>query len=362
MRHRFHAICPYFAMFPEAFAEKWIKRLTREGETILDPFCGRGTTAFTAALAERRSISCDTNDVAYCITKAKLQPPCLRSLKARVTKLHKLFRPTQWVERARTCPEFFQFAFSESTLAQILFLREYLDWRNSRTDTMLAALMLGSLHGDSGSNYLSNQMPRTISTKPGYSIKFWQKRKLEAPERDVFELLRERAEFRYETPPPLCESLVVHSDMRRLFTHVVNWKLPIRCVITSPPYLDVTNFEEDQWLRLWFLGGPPFPTTSRLSKDNRHVIESRYWSFIADMWSSLGSILSSDAHIVIRLGSRKLSPSRLSSMLTSSSFTSQRRVCLISKRVSIIQRRQTDAFHPGTKGCSFEVDCHFVMK
>ena len=24
-----------------------------------------------------------------------------------------------------------------------------------------------------------------------------------------------------------------------------------------PPYLDVTHFEEDQWLRLWFLGGPP---------------------------------------------------------------------------------------------------------
>lgn len=34
----------------------------------------------------------------------------------------------------------------------------------------------------------------------------------------------------------------------------------VRCVITSPPYLDVTNFEEDQWLRLWFQGGPPKPT------------------------------------------------------------------------------------------------------
>ena len=25
MRHRFHALCPYFAMFPESFAEYWIK-------------------------------------------------------------------------------------------------------------------------------------------------------------------------------------------------------------------------------------------------------------------------------------------------------------------------------------------------
>lgn len=50
MRHRFHSICPYFAMFPEAFAEQWIKKLTKPEETVLDPFSGRGTTALTALL------------------------------------------------------------------------------------------------------------------------------------------------------------------------------------------------------------------------------------------------------------------------------------------------------------------------
>ena len=37
MRHRFHALCPYFAMFPESFAENWIKRLTRPKDIVLDP-------------------------------------------------------------------------------------------------------------------------------------------------------------------------------------------------------------------------------------------------------------------------------------------------------------------------------------
>src|SRR5258705_2335387 len=54
------------------------------------------------------------------------------------------------------------------------------------------------------------------------------------------------------------------------------WRVQIKCtecVITSPPYLDVTNFEEDQWLRLWFLGGPPYPTRHRLASDDRHMQE-----------------------------------------------------------------------------------------
>ena len=57
MRHRFHSMCPYFAMFPESFAERWIKRLTRPGETVLDPFSGRGTTALTALLNGREVLS-----------------------------------------------------------------------------------------------------------------------------------------------------------------------------------------------------------------------------------------------------------------------------------------------------------------
>ena len=34
MRHRFHSICPYFAMFPESFAETWISNLTKRGDTV----------------------------------------------------------------------------------------------------------------------------------------------------------------------------------------------------------------------------------------------------------------------------------------------------------------------------------------
>ena len=58
-------------MFPESFPERWIGELTRRGDYVLDPFSGRGTTALSALLMERRAVATDVNDVAFCLTKAK---------------------------------------------------------------------------------------------------------------------------------------------------------------------------------------------------------------------------------------------------------------------------------------------------
>lgn len=361
MRHRFHSLCPYFAMFPESFAETWIERLTKRNDVVLDPFSGRGTTAFQAVVMGRRAVACDVNDVAFCVTRAKTNAPSLSSLRRRLTQLENGFDGRKWRYPADQSDTFFHYAFSRRTLQQLLYLRSILNWRRGTVDAMVASLVLGSLHGemDKSSSYLSNQMPRTISTKPAYSIRFWQQRNLEPPERDVFELLRDRAEFRYVSEPPVGDALVFHQDMREL--PWIRSQLPksIRTAITSPPYFDVTNFEEDQWLRLWFLGGPPYPTTNRLSRDDRHSSEGNYWQFIADMWRSLGSVLSPKASVVIRIGSPRLGPEHLERALTASSRFSGRKVQRVSMAVSKLKNRQTDAFRPGTKGISVEVDCHY---
>ena len=76
VRHRFHALCPYFAMFPEMLVRKhlvWSKR----GDLILDPFSGRGTTVFESLLNDRRAIACDTNPVAVCVSRAKSAAPTM---------------------------------------------------------------------------------------------------------------------------------------------------------------------------------------------------------------------------------------------------------------------------------------------
>lgn len=364
MRHRFHALCPYFAMFPEEFAETWISRLSKAGDIVLDPFSGRGTTAFQAMLMGRKPIASDVNDVAYCITRAKTNAPLLSSVRRRLTTLEGDYHHSAWRRRANEMPEFFQFAFHPTTRSQLLYLRQALNWNRSDTDCMIAGLILGALHGESerSPSYLSNQMPRTISTKPAYSVRYWKKHGFVAPERDVFELIRRQAAFRYESEPPRGDSWILHRDMRHLAWLTDELPTPVKLIVTSPPYLDVTNFEEDQWLRLWFLGGPTHPTIGRVSRDDRHCRGDDYWGFIADMWRMLGTVASKKANVVIRIGARGIEPNEIGTRLVACSRFSQRPIDLVEQTLSDLKRRQTDSFSPGTKGCLVEVDCHFQFK
>src|SRR4029077_21109128 len=93
MRHRFHSLCPYFAMFAETFVEKWVRRLVPRNAVVLDPFCGRGTAPFQALLMGRRAIGCDVNPVAYCVTRAKTNAPLASTVRRRLSALEKGYDP-----------------------------------------------------------------------------------------------------------------------------------------------------------------------------------------------------------------------------------------------------------------------------
>lgn len=363
MRHRFHAICPYFAMFPESFVEKWVETITRPGHLILDPFCGRGTTPFQAVLMNRRALANDINPVAYCISQAKTNAPMIGPLRRRLTSLATAYRPSDWEKERRGLPRFFRVAYHAETLRQILFLRHRLQWRVSKVDCMLAALMLGILHGESvrSPSYLSNQMPRTISTKQEYSIRFWRRHGLKAPRRSVWELLNSSIAYRYASAPPTQRATVVLGDMRDLPRKLANCRRQADCVITSPPYADITRFEEDQWLRLWFLGYAPKPTYGVISRDDRHERMDNYWGLISDMWRVLGFLCRPRADIVIRIGSKRQAPAQIADGLIGTAVVSGRRVRLVGYETTEIKRRQTPAFRPGSQGCLLEVDCHLQM-
>ena len=279
MRHRFHSICPYFAMFPESFVKARLASSPHDG-VVLDPFCGRGTTVFQALLQGREAAGCDVHPVAVCVAGAKATPPSRAAARERVVELGALFQEPNdpgWHGEIR---EFFDLCYHPDTLAQIRYLRSVLDWRACRRDRFIAALCLGALHGEShrSPNYFSNRMPRTISTKPGYSVRWWRKNGYEAPRRDVFEILERMIDYRFRTPPPEGEGQVVEADARRASEALPSLIGQVTDVITSPPYLDTTNFRQDQWLRLWFLGGQPGATYGRL--DDRYQNKEQYWKFV----------------------------------------------------------------------------------
>jgi len=356
MRHRFHSICPYFAMFPEEFVQRHLT-WSRPGDTVLDPFCGRGTKVFESLLRNRHAIGCDTNWVAVCVSRAKANPPHAKEVLARLNELEELASTSATYQRPN---EFFRLCYESKTFSELAYLRDHLHWKRRRDDCFIAAMILGMLHGESHKTAacFSNRMPRTISTKPDYSIRWWKERALLPPRRMVFELLRQMTTYRFASAPASIRGHVKHGDVRDASKMFERYRGEVRLVVTSPPYLDTTNYREDQWLRLWFLGEGLVPERT-VGTDDRHRSEDSYWAFLTDAWAGIAGLMADGANIIVRIGGRRLSRSTCEERLIKSmkdGFSS--RVRLIDKHTSTIRNGQTVAFHPQPLKEAVEHDFH----
>ena len=275
-------------MFPEAFVEERLAASPHQG-VVFDPFCGRGTTVFQALLEGREAAGCDVNPVAACVSGAKCDPPNRQQVGTRLRELRDSFNNAGEKQWEGEYTDFFQLCFHHDTLPQVLYLRSVLDWRHSKVDRFIAALCLGALHGEShrSPSYFSNRMPRTISTKPNYSVGWWQRNGYKPPQRDVFHILERITAYRFQTLPPERIGNIREVDARKAGQVFQKLKGQVSDVITSPPYLNTTNYREDQWLRLWFGDYiPVYPRRKSCRFANVHSSHSCWittWVYFGDL-------------------------------------------------------------------------------
>ena len=362
MRHRFHSICPYFAMFPETFVEKHLAATRFEG-VVFDPFCGRGTAIFESLIRGREAAGCDVHPVAVCVAGAKSDPPTRAEVFERLSALEKRSLSFEAGNGDGKLAEFFALCFDPATYDQVRFLRGNLDWRKDRTDRFIAAMSLGALHGEShrSPNYFSNRMPRTISTKPAYSVRWWRENGYEPPSRDVFSILRHMNDYRFKSRPPDQRGEVALSDARnaaKSFPHLAG---QVTDVITSPPYLDTTNYREDQWLRLWFLGAEA--TVSHPCDDGRHYSAEKYRTFLTEAWAGMAPLLAGKARIVVRIGGRRFTKDEiLEALRTSLKCSIRRSIQLVDAGVSSpVRHTQANAFRGSKPSPTVEHDFCFLL-
>ena len=69
-----HSLHPYPAKFPPQLPHTIIKQFARERATILDPFCGSGTTLVEARLLGCNAIGVDVNGLSSLLSKVKATP------------------------------------------------------------------------------------------------------------------------------------------------------------------------------------------------------------------------------------------------------------------------------------------------
>ncbi|HXH11905.1 MAG TPA: DNA methyltransferase [Alphaproteobacteria bacterium] len=338
-----NGICPYFTMFPLNFPLNILQRRAREGDHVLDPFCGRGTTNFAARLVGLNSLGVDSSPVAAAITASKLVTTTFDDILAEARQI--LAR-----REARQVPvgEFWQWAFHPAVLDVLCQFREaLLEDCSTAPRIALRGILLGSLHGPKQKtfpSYFSNQCPRTYAPKPAYATRYWQNRGLSPEPVDVLAVIERRAKryygalFNITGAVRLADSRVEESLRPETPETRFNW------VITSPPYYGMRTYIPDQWLRSWFVGGPEVVAYT----NGEQVVHSSPEDFAADLrqvWRNAAGVCADDATMVIRFGGitdRRANPLDL---IKSSLSESGWRITTIREAGSATEgKRQADAF------------------
>ena len=295
-----NAICPYFTMFPLSFPTRVLSRASVTS-SVLDPFCGRGTTNMAARLRGMPTTGIDSNPVATAVTSAKLVSTTPEAVVDALISI--LNRPENHQDLPSS--DFWSLMYHEATLKTLVHVRNTLiqDCR-SPARVALRAIFLGALHGPVQKNiqsYLSNQAPRTYAPKPRYAVRFWTERELYPPIADIIEVVARRARRYYRTPLPTPPFEVRCADSRDLEAFVDLRKTPVDWIITSPPYYGLNTYGPDQWLRLWFLGGPPTVDYTRQNQLT-HSSPENYARQLSRVWENCRRIAQPKARMVIRFG------------------------------------------------------------
>ena len=301
MRHPLHSMCGYLGAFPSKVPRLLLSKWFREGEVILDPFCGCGTTIVEAVLAGHSAIGIDLNPLAVAITEAKIQDVTLEDALFRIRQLSHDFEPDRGEQSP---PDSVRAIFHDRTLDQLMYLRNALG--DSPEDRFLRGAILGILHGkwrkDGTSLYLSLDMPNTFSMSPDYVRRFTAKHGLVKPAVDVFARLTERVRWLLRTGslPQGPRAVVLRRDGANCHSALDGTIGKRRVgVITSPPYLGVLRYGAFNWIRLWFLSESASGVDRTL--DTTDSLD-RYLSFMVSALLSLGETLPANSTALFVIG------------------------------------------------------------
>lgn len=350
---RWSGVGPYYAMFPVAFADEVVREYTEEGDTILDPFAGRGTSIFSAATQGRCGIGIELNPVGWIYARTKLAPASKGRVLKRFEELGSY--AANYADAARALPRFFHRCFNRDVRRFLLAARSELNWRQDRVDRTAMALLLVNLHGKRDAS-LSNQMRQTKSMSPDYSIEWWDERGMDPPEVDPVEFMNDRLEWRYAKGIPKLRGSHVYFgdslDVLPRLQRTLNGKAKAKLLFTSPPYFGLTNYHYDQWLRLWLLGGPP--NALRVAGRNRGKFEHTrmYSRLLLTIFRKAARCLREDAVVYVRTGSDKMTRSTTRAALCEAFPRKQ-----LEEHVRPFDRpTQTKLFGDGAVGGSGEID------
>ena len=295
---RWYGLGRWYAMFPPKFARDAILNLSRPGDLVIDPFCGRGNAPFSATALGRPSFGIDIHPLAWLWTAVKLRPdPSPERVLHRLSEIGRAVRPPD--RRGRT--QFERMAWAPTVRAFLRTARRELNWKESVTDRTLMAFV--ALHAqDKVKDGLSNQLSPTVAFSPSYAVRWWTQRGLtHPPSIEPVEFLTAKIKRRYQFGAP-CKTLgkALLGDAAKVLQSLS--PLNAGLLITSPPYRGITDYWNDHWLRLWLLG---YQMRKNWKKSARYSGAVAYKQLIKSTFEAARRHLAPGATMIVRCDQRR---------------------------------------------------------
>lgn len=253
----------YRACFKPQLPRFFIERLSAPGEVVFDPFMGRGTTAIEAALAGRIPWGNDASPLAARLTAPRLDPPSAHDIEKRLKHIRTLCTAKPVLD---TVDDELLVFYHENTLRDLSVLRKYLIEREQSgeldaVDAWIRLVATNRLTGHSPGFFSVYTLPPNQAVTVERQRKLNEKRGLTPPFRDVFRLILKKSgqlikDLRDEDYAALADARRGARFSTASADGIAARFAPqsVALVVTSPPFLDVVQYAQDNWLRCWFNG------------------------------------------------------------------------------------------------------------
>ena len=247
----------YRACFKPQLPRFFIERLTSPGDAVYDPFLGRGTTVIEAALMGRVPVGTDINPLSEILVAPRFDPPPLAAVSERLKGLPLGNEGDTWDDLLAF--------YHPNTLRQITNLRNYLlrkgeDGSLDAIDRWIRMVATNRLTGHSPGFFSVYTLPPNQAVTVDRQRGINENRQQTPPERDVrVSILKKSRSLLSKLEEEDAERLRETSREASLITGSSDNTSGIESdsislVVTSPPFLDVVDYQTDNWLRCWFNG------------------------------------------------------------------------------------------------------------
>jgi hypothetical protein len=292
--HSIHEVS-YRACFKPQLPEFFIGRLTIAGDGVLDPFMGRGTTPVQAALMGRRPIGNDINPLSLLFARPRLAAPPLAAIIRRLNDV-------SW-DTATDVPDDLLAFYHPNTLQRLCALRAWLireaPLQNMAPDPAtdwLRMVAINRLTGHSPGFFSVYTLPPNQATSVANQIKINHKRNQVPPERDVPALiLKKTRQLLADGAPCAHPPAILGTGPSSRMAHVPDGSACL--VVTSPPFLDIVQYAQDNWLRCWFAGLDAAPAEIAM-----HRTETAWEEMVRSTLIELARTVRPNGHVAFEVG------------------------------------------------------------